>query len=406
MLGFMIFICIFFFIGCGETQVNLEETATAVPVFVPQMDPKEKEEIVTNPLFEAVVEGKIADIDNIVSNVGVSVLSVNKRGDTPLGTAIQLKLKEKALFLLEKFQCQDLSYQNEKGESYIYLAAKSGYEELIHRIAGKCYENDFFDISDYEFSDLDPETTTGEIAIHVALNGSVASALDYEYTKGSMEYSWWVFHKVNNQEESFLHTAVKEGRTNTVDWAVRTYCHEGEWEKSDSGWKSIPVSVFQKFWNGLQTFTWNMNQLINYRDIKGNTALHLASKNLDEQNIRLLSTCRWMDFLIENKEGNIALQVFLQSLDPLLKDHSQNIKDTFMFLTHRETSLKKWFTNISGTVDHQNKKGDSAFHISARLADPFFYNYLKQFADLYLKNKSDETPATIFNVTQSRINHL
>lgn len=405
---FIVFICIFFFAGCGETQINLEETETDSPTFVPPMNPKEKEEIVTNPLFEALVGGQSTnDIDNIISNIGIPVTSINKRGDTVLGTAIQLKLKEKVFFLLEKFQCKDLSHQNNNGESYVYLAAKNGYADLIHRIVGKCYENDFFNGSNYEFSNLDPETENGEIAIHIALNGSVASALDYEYTKGTMEYSWWIFHKANDQEESFLHTAVNDGRSNTIEWAIHTYCHKGEWEQEDSGWwKRIPSAIFQKVWNGLQAFTWNISQLINYQDINGNTALHLASKSFDEQNIRLLSNCRWMDFLIENEEGNIALQVFLQALDHLLKEHSQNIKDIFVFLTHRETSLKKWITNISDTVNHQNKQGDSALHISARLADPFFYNYLKQYADLYLKNNSGETPSAIFHTTQSRVDHL
>ena len=393
-------------VSCGETHVNLENKEGKTSAVL-QLDPKEKEEIVTNKLFAAVVNDESREkIDKIISYSNISVLSVNKRGDTALGTAIQFKREDKALFLVEKLQCKDLSHQNKKGESYLYLFSKQGYVKLIHRIADKCYENDMLDFSDYEFSNLDPETLDGEIAIHVALNGAVAEALSYEYTRGTLEYSWYGFHKRNKKEESFLHTAVKDNRINTIEWTVRNYCHEGDWEKSESSWKQIPAYWLRHAWDGVQTYAYNWDQLINYQDIEENTALHLAARSLNVQIIRMLSNCRWTDYLVENQNGNIALQVFLEELDDKLKSHSQEIKDTFVFLVHRETYLKEWITNISGTVDHQNKNDDSSAHISARLADPFFYNYLKKLSDLSLKNKDGRTPKEIFDSTQGKIKNL
>ena len=401
----IIFLC---FISCGKTQINLEdETKTDNSNAVLQLSPKEKEEIITSDLFLAVVNNRpIEEIDKILSSTGLSITSVNKREDTILGVAIQFKHENLAISLLEKYQCINLKHQNKKGESYIYLSAKYGYEELIHRIAGKCYENNMFDFIDYEFSDLDSETENGEIAIHVALNGSVAGALHYEYSKGTFEYLWFTFYKKNKNGEIFLHTAVKDNRINTIEWAVRTYCDEGEWEKSDSDWKQIPSSVWHQSWNWLQTHTFNVDQLMNEQDVEENTALHLAAHFLDIPNIRLLSSCRWIDFLVENKEGNIALQVFLLKLDPTLRIHSQQIKETFEFLVSKETDLKEWLINTATTVDHQNEKEDSSLHISARLADPYFYNYLKKFGNLHLKNKAGITPEEIFESTQSKINSM
>ena len=315
----------------------------------------------------------------------------------------------------EKLQCEDLSHQNNKGESYLYLASKEGYVELIHRIADKCYENDIIDFSDYEFSDVDPETVNGEIAIHVALNGAVAKALDYEYSRGLLEYPWFAFHNANDDEESFLHTAVKDNRINTVEWAVRTYCDEGEEEQLEesSWWESI-TSIFGDIADGFQTYVvggfqtyiYNIVQLINYQDINGNTALHLAAASLNTKMIRVLSSCRWVDYLIENENGNIALQVFLEELDDKLKNHNQEIKDVFVFLVHRENYLKEWMNNISDTVDHQNKNDDSSLHLAAGLADPFFYNYLRKFSDFNLRNKEGRTPEEIFNSTESKIKNL
>ena len=396
------------FVSCGKTQINLEgETDVKNPTPVLQLSPKEKEEIIANDLFLAVVNNKsIAEIEKILSSTSLSLNSVNKREDTILGVAIQFKHEDLAFSLLQKYQCKDLSHRNKKGESYIYLSAKYGYVKLIHSIAGKCYENDMFDFKDYEFSDLDPETENGEIAIHAALNGSIAEALKYEYRKGTFEYLWFTFYKKNKIGETFLHTAIKDNRINTVEWAIRAYCEEDGWEKSDSDWKQVPASIWNKSWNWLQTHVVNVDQLVNEQDVEENTALHLATQFLNIPIIRLLSSCRWMDFLIENKEGNIAFQVFLLALDPTVRNHNEAIKDTFVFLVHKETYLKEWISNVSKTVDHQNQQEDSSLHIAARLADPYFYNYLKKYGDLALKNENGITPEEIFKSTRSKIDGM
>ena len=393
-------------IGCGQTQVDLEDHNIGSGSI--QLSPEDRAEIVTNELFKALIGGySIEQMDALISASRISVRSANKRRDTLLGTAIQFKKEEMALALLDKYACEDLSHQNNKGESYIYLSAKYGYEQLIHRIADKCFEEDPIDFSDYEFSDLDPETKEGNVAIHVALDSAVIEALDYEYTRGILERSWFAFHTLNKNEESFLHKAVQDNRINVVEWAVHTYCDKGEWEKSGSWWFQQPVaSVAQHLRHGIQLYTINFEQLVNYEDIKDNTALHVAARFTNTRAIRLLSGCRWVDFLVENEDENIALQVFLSSLDETRRDHSQEVKEAFLALVHGETYLAKWFINISDTVDHQNKEGDSSLHISARLADPYFYNYLKQYADIRLRNNSGISGEEIFSTTQENIKGL
>ena len=296
------FLFFLFFISCADTQVHYE-IKEQVNTISATLDPKEKTEIITNSLFEAVLSNKTnEEIDQLLSSHKISIFSVNKRGDTVLGTAIQFRLKEKALFLLEKFQCDNnLRHQNKKGESYVYLSAREGYEELIHQIANKCYENNFFDFSDYEFSDLDTKAKNGEIAIHVALNGSVAETLNYEYDRGSLEYSFFPFYTKNENTETFLHTAVRDGRINTIEWAVRHYCDKGEWEESDSGWKHWPAWATNHGWNIWQTHKWNLTtQLINHQNKEGKTALHLAASSHDIQSIKLF-ICLPMDQISYNK---------------------------------------------------------------------------------------------------------
>ena len=64
--------------------------------------------VITNSLFESVVEDRPnEEIDEILSFSKISIHSVNKEGDTALGTAIKFKRKEKLLNLVKKIQCQD-----------------------------------------------------------------------------------------------------------------------------------------------------------------------------------------------------------------------------------------------------------------------------------------------------------
>ena len=152
-------------ISCADTKIDTKQGDSedqAPPVSVPKWDTQERADIVVNPLFEAVVENKSSEeINKVLSQSTLSIHAINKKGDTILGTAIQLKNLDMAVFLLTKFTCEDLSHQNNKGESYVYLSAKHGYEDLIHGIAKKCFENSLW-WPDYEFSDLDPKTTEGE----------------------------------------------------------------------------------------------------------------------------------------------------------------------------------------------------------------------------------------------------
>ncbi len=399
-----------FLLSCAETKVDTSRGQSGdqdSPVSVPKVSPQERADIAVNPLFEAVVDNKSPEhIEQVLSQSTLSIHSVNKKGDTVLGTAIQLKNQDMALFLLKKFTCADLSHQNNKGESYVYLSAKHGYEDLIHSIAKKCFENSLW-WPDYEFSDLDPETETGETAIHVALNGATASALNEEYDRGTLEYNWFPFLGAKNSKgESFVHTAVRDNRLNTLEWAVDFYCREGDWERSETKLKRWPATFLQWTWDGLQGYTfdsWNIDQIFNKQDKQGQTALHLSSQALNIKAIRILANCRSLDFIMEDKKGNIALQNFLSALDPQKQNHSQEIKDTFVLLAHQRNYMS---THVTRTVDHQNHKGDSAFHISARLTDPFFYNYLVKYGDTYLKNEEGQTPESIFETTQSKLKQL
>ena len=407
-IGILLFLTTLFLISCGETGLHNLPSHLDNPPPSQQMDPEERALIVTNDLFAAIIDHQSQEtIEAILSTPGQSLLSLNKKGDTPLGVAIQFRRQDLALFFLEKLHCKDLYHQNEKGESYIYLAAHYGYHELIHQIANKCYERKktWTSLYDYEFSDLDPKTLEGERAVHTAQNFTVMEALKDEYWRGMMEYPWRTFYKKNNNGETFFHTAAGEGRASVLEWGVQTFCHENSWEQSEHLYQSIPTDVGRYTWHIAQTYLIPfvyVTQLINFRDGEENTALHSAAKSHNLEVIQLISSCRWTDYNLENSLGNNALQEFLKSLDPTIKNHNEEIKDILIFLTKQKTHLKPW-SHMGGQVNHQNEEGDSALHLAAHMADEFFYNHLKDFGDIYLPNKQGQIPKTIFETTQAQL---
>lgn len=404
---FLMILCSSLF--CISCNTELEHTSpSGLPSPTLQMDPAERALVVTNDLFAAIIDNHSQEkIEEILLIPGNTLHSLNQKNDTPLGVAIQFKRKELAEFFLEQLQCDDLYHQNKKGEGYIYLSAKHGYHELIQLVANKCYDRkaswSAFLEYDYEFSDLDLETLKGEKAIHIAHDSAVMEALNEEYWRGAAEWPYLVFYETNKEEETFFHTAVRDGRDSVIEWGTQTFCHESSWEKSDSFYKNIPTSIPRRTWHFLQTqFSLNLTQLINFGNKEDNAALHLACQSLNLKAIRLIANCRWTDYSLENSLGNIPLQEFLKALDPTTQNYEEEIKNTFLFLMRQETYLRM-FTGISYQVNHQNNEGDSSLHIAARLADDFFYNELKKVGNIHLPNKKNQTPETIFKATHDQL---
>ena len=396
---------LFFLISCGETEVSVLRSSINDISILEQFSPKERNLIVANSLFSAVVNNESPSvIDKILSDADL-LFTVNKKGDTALGLSIQLKRKNLSLFLLEKLNCKDLFHLNNKGESYVYLASRQGDHHLIHLLADICYKDkkEIFDLSDYEFSELDPETLNGEKALHIASNATVAETLKYEYQRGAGEYPWMTFHTTNEDGETFFHTAVKENRISVLTWGVKTYCDENSWERSSTWFKSIPAVFLKYTWHISQTYLWNLTQLINAQNKEGNTALHQSAQSINPQALRIISHCRWTDYNLENALGNTALQELLKSLDPTVKNHSQELKDAFIFLANQKTKLRRWYIHTAQLLNHKNKEGNSALHLSASIADDFFYNFLKKTGDIYLKNKAGQTPEELFKIHRSLI---
>ena len=365
----------------------------------------EKQSILPNELFIGIADRKSEqELEQILNKNGLYLFSTNEEGDTPLGVAIKFYNKEGALFLAKQMSPKHYLHQNLNGEGYLFLASQKGHVTLIKLLAKNFYESQSEFLTDYEFDDLDMKTNQGERALHVAQNSVVAEALETEYNKGFLEVPYREFQFLrNNDGQSFLHTAIRDRNSDLLRWGVNDNCHTlTEWQELSWYEKILPY-----FWEGYQRYAGyvgfvnlDWDNLINTTDNQELSPINLSAKNLFLEGIQILSTCQWTNYLLEDENENLPLQNFLLSLDPLVEKHDEELKSTFTLLTEKESRL-----TVAVKTDHinsTNKKGNSSLHISAKLADPFFYNYLKQYGNEEQKNTEGKTAREIFELKHGK----
>jgi len=363
---------------------------------------EERQALFPNELFIALVDQHSErDLQKIIDQNGHYLLSLNDNQDTPLVIAIKFYNLKGALFVAKQLSPEHYFHQNLQGEGYLYLASQKGYVSLIKLLADRLYESNDL-LSDYEFSDLAIKTLAGERALHVAKNYMVADALKHEYWRGGLEFPFRKFqYHQNNKGQSFLHAAVRDQNSDLLRWGVQQSCiSKEEWE-DQAFYYRYPLLV----WRAVQTYGkpvgLDWDDIINTQDNEEMTAINFSAKTMFADGIRILSSCQWTDYLLPDNKGNIPIQNFLLSLDSLKLNHSQEVYETFILLMEKQTRLR--WSVISDHINSANKEGDSSLHISARLADPFFYDKLKKYGDIEQENNKEQTPRKIFEFKRKQL---
>ena len=356
------------------------------------LTPEETKTLLPNPLFKAIYIKESESFQYIIDQNAVYLLETNSEGDTPLAFAIKRNDLNSSLFIVNQMDPDHYVHQNNEGESYLYLASQKGFVELIITLSNLFYERQKGSL-DYEFSHLDLKTKSGERALHVAKNSAVAEALSKEYYKGWGEYPLRKFQLLkNNEGQTFLHTAVKNQNIDLLRWGYQEGCSQ-----SESTWNYARKWV-QRLLVHLHT---DLGYFWNAKDNEGLTALNMATKNIYIEGIELLSSCSWTDYLITDNEGNTPLQNLLLSLDPLVEEHNQEIKNIFLRLADRQSLLS--FNSFSKNINLRNNNQENSLHIAARLNDSFFYNKLQIHGNTETPNLEGKTAKEIFENHQRTI---
>ena len=366
------------------------------------LSPEERLALLPNALFLAVMDqAGEQKLREIIDANGEYLLETNDNGDTPLGLAIQFYQLDSALFLAKQLDPNYYQHQNNQGESYLYLASQKGFVDLIQFLSNQFFIRGLDSGVFYDFLQLDLKTKEGERALHVAKNSAVAETLKEKAGKGGLlgrPFRRFIFLQ-NNKGQTFLHTAVRDKNDDLLRWGLEQQCSS---HKNLSGLGSVAVYT----WEGIQKFgkiLWlDWDNLINTQDNKGLTALNFSANIQNLSALEILSSCPWNDYRLPDQEGNIPLQNFLLSLDPLKEKQDQKVKDQFLTLMQSEPLLSL-SRGIAETIDLPNNQGDTSLHIAARLNDSFFYNELKKYGHIEIQNNEQKTAREIFNSKQKTL---
>lgn len=395
----MSLLTLFLFTGCGYNedfglgQIRSHERVDELPA-------DQLEKLAPTKIFRAVFNNSTKDIAEILKQFPEQRHSINANGDTPLGVSLIYGLHAPAQILARSISGPDLRHKNGTGQGYIFLAARNGFNDLILSLSNQHYGSLGW-LNNFEFSDLDFPDVNGETALFVAANGKVAEALETQYYRGLLEMPFWRFTlHLNSEGQNFLHTAARDGRSDLILWASRRMCVPGTWETSTEWWQSYPASFLTALWKGFQTYLGNwsgpIDFLFNKSDHNGKTALHIALESRNFNSARALASCRWLDFDRTDIKNKLPLQSLVDSLNPFSPKVDKATKDLFEFILNQKTSLRSFYRSKADWINNPDAQGDTALHISARLADQYFYDRIKLIGDIHKPNAKGLTPQGIF----------
>jgi ankyrin repeat protein len=360
-----------------------------------------------NRAFDGVWLRSVNEVRAILDQDRSLFLTRNSDGSTPLMLAIQLREIEISQLIIESLTQSELLVTDNNGRGYISYAAEQGFIILLESMVDKYRQSMQFP-SLFRMSQLDVVDDLGRISLFYAANSATAQRLKEFWMQwpGSRIVSrTWLSNFYQTRDGSrqiFLHSAAADNRHDTLRWAILETCGDAIWSDSEFlfGGLTHIGSALDWLAGAIQVVPIIPSDLVNVVDNSSNTPLHIAVRGGHYESARALLSCRNTRYSILNNFGRTPLAELLAHIDPNLSSVPNSFKQIFDALTQMQNRYRVWWRTIQDIVNTQDNDGRSALHYAARLRDPYFYNKLKEFGDVYLMDNQDMTPEGIFNSRQ------
>ncbi|HMN66983.1 MAG TPA: hypothetical protein PKC28_00440 [Bdellovibrionales bacterium] len=371
-----------------------------------EFTPEERRRLAPTEIFVAVLNNDVEETKRLSEATPGLLETTNGDGDRPLGLALKLGSFDVAEFLISRLTVFSIKHQNAKGESYLFIASRVGAVKYINLIGDIEYNTQGVH---FDLDEIDLLNNEGQNALFVAADRQTVEALKAQ-NRRQYALHWDFAFQEDKHGQTFIHTAARDGREDVLLWASQEFCDPTSWESSDS-WMSYPTVPLKYAARWFQSFLpdwyvpWALmvNEQTSEVDDHGDgvsqifnqTALHLAVENRQWKSVRALAGCRWLDYDLLNSQNENQLQTLLKNLNPLAATADEDARAAFHLLLESRTPFATWST-LTARVNNRNAAGESALHVAARLNDPYFYNRLKEFGDIYQTNNEGVTPDQLF----------
>lgn len=312
----------------------------------------------------------------------------NFEGDTALAVAIKLQRVDFVKPLVSKATIEDLRVPNKDNRSFVSLLAEYNFEEAFDIIGLKFIQNTgALQSLVTSFKDIDFPDSQDMIAAHYTQTASFLDKLEGYWFYGLADFTHpWdgFYHQRDLHGDTFLHKASEFNKTEIVSWFVRRHC--GVWGAEENDWPIIGGIIRGVSYGarssteflGEQKYVPLRRSYINFENNDGNTPLHLAAKNGNDQIIELLLQCRQINPLVQNGKNQPAISVLLSSIDPEQTEVEESYKRSFNFLVNQIGEYWVFFYTFRDLISEKDNNGLSASHYAARLRDPYFYRILEK----------------------------
>lgn len=328
-------------------------------------------------------------------------------GDTPLAVAIKLNRENMVLPLISRAELAELEIKNHRGRSFVSLLAEYDMLEEFDVVVDKFRDQRSMarDILSYDFHKIDFDDDFGRNAAHYALSAAMMDRLRQNWRRsftdiGAANPLHRFYYSYDQDENLFLHSAARDQRVYVINWYVDNYCTTNERREDESGLfgginffgrqARYAIQDMSVNWE----ITQNLGALINISNLHGDTPLHIAARLGNSESLRFLLACPQVDPSIENDQGRSPIAELLKNIDPFQEEIHESFKDSFNLLLERADPV--WWSvmrgnNFRNMMAETDGEQMTAVHYAARLADPYFFNKIPDFAKQAVLNEFNTT---------------
>ena len=323
----------------------------------------------------------VANLQAIQYLVEQKCYIINKKdgkGNTVLHLSTKIMNTECVKALLASIFC-DPNALNSEGDTPLHIACQQGSVEIIDLLLRT------------EKLNLSQLNSKGNTVLHLAVQAKSRMCVEKLLASTSCDPNI-----ANNEGDTPLHIACQQGSIDIIQLLLgidRIHLHamnaHGKMPLHVANLQAIQYLVEQKCY------------IINEKDGKGNTVLHLSTKIMNTECVKALLASTFCDPNALNSEGDTPLHIacqqgYVEIIDLLLGSEKTDLHAAIQI--ENSNCVKTLLASASCDPNVVNSKGDTPLHNACRQGSVEIIDLLLSSKRLNIENAEDQIPLHVANV--------